>query len=291
MKGILMAGGSGSRLRPMTLAVNKHLLAVHDWPMIFYPLSAMMQAGVRDIALITSAQDAPAFQRLLGEGSGLGLRLTLLIQDRPAGIAQAYSLAEPMLAGQPSMLMLGDNLLWGPTWLNRLREAMATPEGATLFCVHRNQPQRFAVLETDAQGNALRLHEKPLRTDSTLAVCGLYLCDGRAASMANLLQPSARGELEMTDLLNEYQSKGSLRWTLLGPENYWDDAGTLESLKRCNAAAAQAAAQSPSPLYSPHEVALRQGWIGPQTLRLQAALMTESPYALHLLELARKGSH
>jgi glucose-1-phosphate thymidylyltransferase len=228
-KGLLLAGGSGSRLFPLTVAVNKHLLAVHDKPMIFYALSTLMLAGVREIFVVHGLDERPGFERLLGDGSRLGVRIGYVVQDAPRGIADALVLAEDLLAGDPCVLALGDNFFWGH--LDFLRRAMVETAGATVFAYPVHDPTRYGVIELDGAGRPTSIEEKPIRPRSQLAIPGLYLLDGDASAIARSLLPSARGELEITDVLREYLRRGSLRVTPLGRGMAWLDMGTSEGLR------------------------------------------------------------
>lgn len=270
MKAVVLAAGTGSRMQPMTRVLNKHLLPVFDRPMIFYPLATLMQAGIRDIAIIVNPADLPLWSALLGDGSGFGCRLSFITQARAMGIAQALLLASDFLDGQPSVLMLGDNLLWGQGWNEALKQALINPQGARLFCRETERPGDFAVLETDAAGRAVGLEEKPLKPRSRLAVCGLYVLDGRASELAARLRPSARGELEITDLLNLYLQVGALHWQPMERELAWWDAGTPASWWQASLAAAKWQEQTGEPLACLEDIAYRSGWIDKAKLLGQA---------------------
>ncbi len=229
-KGIILAGGSGTRLHPATLAVSKQLLPVYDKPMVYYPLATLMLAGIRDILLISTPQDTPRFEQLLGDGSRWGLRLRYAVQPSPDGLAQALVIGEEFLAGGPSALVLGDNLFYGHDFAAELRAASARERGATVFAYPVQDPERYGVVEFDASGRAVSLEEKPARPKSRYAVTGLYFYDGGASALARGLSPSARGELEITDVNNEYLRRGKLTCEVL--QGWWTDAGTFESLYR-----------------------------------------------------------
>ena len=227
-KGILLAGGLGSRLFPLSIGTNKHLLPVHDKPMIYYPLSTIMLGGIRDILVISGAEHLPAFERLLGDGRELGVRITYAAQSAPRGIADALIVAESFLAGDGCLLALGDNLFWGH--LDFLREALAHERGATIFAYPVEDPSRYGVVTLDAHGVIVALDEKPSRPRSQLAIPGLYVVDGSAVELAKTLAPSPRGELEITDVLRAYLRQGELRVTRLGRGMAWLDMGTSQSL-------------------------------------------------------------
>jgi len=230
MKGIILAGGSGTRLHPMTRVVSKQLLPVYDKPLVHYPLSALMLAGIRDILIISTPHDLPLFRRLLADGQGLGLKFTYAEQPRPEGLAQALIIAETFLAGAPSCLILGDNLFYGHGLPDLLREATQLTAGAQIFAYPVTDPERYGIVEFDAQMKAVSLEEKPTAPRSNYAVPGVYFFDGRAPTLARSLKPSARGELEITDLNKIYLKEGSLKVQVLGRGFAWLDTGTPESL-------------------------------------------------------------
>ncbi|MGB0497383.1 MAG: sugar nucleotidyltransferase [Rubricella sp.] len=286
MKGIILAGGSGTRLLPLTLATSKQLLPVYDRPMIYYPLALLMRAGIREIAIVTTPRDADAFRRLLGDGGELGIEIAWHIQDRPGGLPQAYTLTRDFLAGSASLLALGDNIFApGPTdrALERLRGSPGGI-GAGILCKPVSDPQRFGIAERDGTGRVTALVEKPDTPRSDLAVTGLYLADGTAPERACGLRPSARGELEIVDLLTGYLQEGRLAAQCLPRETDWFDSGTQDSL--LEAAGALAAAGPETRLaHAPEAVAFRNGWIGAGMLAQRAATLGKSSYGRALIAL------
>ncbi len=288
-KGIVLAGGSGTRLHPVTLGVSKQLLPVHDKPMIYYPLSLLIMAGVEEIAVITTPDDQPAFRRLLGDGGQLGLAFEFIAQPAPDGLAQAYLLAEPFLAGAPSVLALGDNIFHGPDLQRLLDAARRQILGATLFAHPVSDPERYGVVETDSSGRAVGLVEKPARPQSRLAATGLYFADHEAPSRAATLRPSARGELEITALLETYLAEGRLEVATLGPGHAWFDTGTHESL--CEAVNFVRTVERHQGLRIGciEEAAYRRGLIDAEALLRLAAPMGRTAYAEHLRGLAAAG--
>jgi glucose-1-phosphate thymidylyltransferase len=283
MKGIVLAGGSGTRLHPATLAVSKQLLPVYDKPMVYYPLSVLMLAGIREIMLISTPHDIPLFQRLLGDGAPWGIRINYTVQERPDGIARALTLSEEFLAGSPSTLVLGDNLFHGHDLEKQLKDARdSAAQGATVFAYRVADPERYGVVEFDAAGRALSLEEKPKQPRSDWAVTGLYVYDGRAPAIARALKPSARGELEITDLNKAYLAEGSLRVTRLGRGYAWLDTGTHDSLLEAGEFVRAIEKRTGQKVASPEEIAWRMGFIDDAQLAAIAAPLRNSGYGKYL---------
>ncbi len=285
-KGIVLAGGSGTRLHPATLAISKQLLPVYDKPMIYYPLSVLLLAGIRDILLISTPHDLPLFRRLLGDGSHWGVSLSYVEQPSPDGLAQAFILGEEFLAGSPSVLVLGDNIYHGHDFEHRLRDAW--PEGpdgghgATVFAYRVADPERYGVVEFDAAGRALSLEEKPSRPRSDWAVTGLYFYDPRAPALAHSLSPSPRGELEITDLNRLYLEEGTLRVTRLGRGYAWLDTGTHDSLLEAGEYVRAIERRTGMKVAAPEEVAWRMGFLSDEGLQHQANQLRKSGYGNYL---------
>ena len=289
MKGIILAGGSGSRLHPLTIAVSKQLMPVYDKPMVYYPLSVLMMAGMREILVISTPHDLPLFQRLLGDGSRLGLHLAYAAQPSPDGLAQALTIAADtgfLADGVPSALVLGDNLFYGHDLRATLRAAAARPDGATIFAYHVAEPRAYGVVEFDAAGHALSLEEKPAHPKSNYAVPGLYFYDGLAPVLARSLRPSARGELEITDLNRLYLERGALRVEILGRGTAWLDTGTPDALADASQFVAVIEQRQGLKIACLEEIAFRQGWLDRAGLEAAAALHGKSRYADYLRRLA-----
>jgi len=285
-RGIILAGGSGSRLHPLTLAVSKQLLPVYNKPMIYYPLSVLMLAGIREILVITTPEDQANFRRLLGDGGRLGLQLSYVAQPSPDGLAQAYLLGESFLAGQPSALVLGDNLFFGAGFSERLRAAAERTEGATIFGYPVADARRYGVVELGESGRALSLEEKPEHPKSNLAVTGLYFYDGQASALARTLKPSPRGELEITDLNRLYLEQGRLHAEVLGRGFAWLDTGTYDSLIEAGEFVRTIEHRQDMRIGALEEIAFSQGWIDAEALTALADRLNNS-YGEYLQRLAR----
>lgn len=283
MKGIILAGGRGTRLHPLTLAVSKQLLPVYDKPMIYYPLSMLMLAGIREVLVISTPEDLPAFQRLLGNGSRWGLRFAYAEQDQPRGLADAFLVGRDFVGQEPVCLILGDNIFFGQGLPAKLRAAAHLTQGALVFAYPVRDPQRYGVIEFDEQGRALSIEEKPARPRSNFAVPGLYFYDGRVAEYAAGLQPSARGELEITDLNRLYLERGELRVEALGRGVAWLDAGTHESLLQAGSFVQAVEERQGMMISCPEEIAYRMGYIGAGELRTLAQAMASNGYGTYLL--------
>ncbi len=278
-KGIILAGGAGTRLHPLTLAVSKQLLPVYDKPMIYYPLSMLMLAAIREVLIITTPDDAPAFRRLLGDGSQWGMTLRYAVQPKPEGIAQAFVIGADFLAGDPCCLVLGDNVLYGHGLPEMLHAASAETSGATIFAYGVDDPQRYGVVVLDGAGRAASIEEKPKEPKSGWAVVGLYFYDGSAADRARRLKPSARGEYEITDLNNAYLAEGALRVSRLGRGFAWFDAGTHASLLEASEFISVVQSRQRQLVASPEEIAYAAGWISKEALADLAMRLGKTEYA------------
>ncbi len=287
MKGILLAGGAGTRLHPATLAVSKQLLPVYDKPLVYYPLSTLMLAGIREVLLISTPQDTPRFQQLLGDGSRWGLSLSYAVQPKPDGIAQALLIGRSFLDGESCALVLGDNIFHGNDLTGVLAQAAARTTGATVFAYPVNDPERYGVVEFDAQGRALGLEEKPKAPRSRYAVTGLYFYDGQAPELAARLQPSPRGELEITDLNRVYLERGALDVVALGRGMAWLDTGTHDSLLEASQFIQTIEKRQGLKVACPEEIAWRQGWIDDATLEVLAGALGKSGYGDYLRGVLR----
>lgn len=285
-KGIVLAGGSGTRLYPLTTAVSKQLLPIYDKPMVYYPISVLMLAGIREILIISTPEDLPLFRRLLGDGSAFGISLQYAEQPKPEGLAQAFLIARDFLAGAPSCLVLGDNLFYGHALAETLAEVAKTDAGATIFAYHVADPQRYGVVEFDAAGKAVSLEEKPLVPRSHYAIPGLYFYDGRASELAGQLRPSARGELEITALNEAYLREGSLHVRIMGRGVAWLDTGTHESLLQAAQFVQAVQDRQGLQIACLEEIGWRQGWLDHGALEKSTARMGKSTYAEYLRKLA-----
>ena len=287
-KGIILAGGSGTRLYPITQAIGKSLLPVYNKPMIYYPLSTLMLAGIRDILIISTPEDVPKFQALLGDGKQFGIHLNYQVQAKPEGIAQAFILGENFLAGSPSALVLGDNIFYGHDFAKDLRESAAKTEGARVFAYPVHDPERYGVVDFDASGRALSIEEKPKQPKSRYAVTGLYFYDGQVAEIAKSLKPSARGELEITDVNQAYLKRGKLEVVVMGRGMAWLDTGTHESLMDAALYIQAIEKRQGLMVACPEEIAYRSGYIGAEELEKTATAMRNSSYGTYLLQLLRE---
>ncbi|WP_297339576.1 glucose-1-phosphate thymidylyltransferase RfbA [Pseudophaeobacter sp.] len=282
-KGIILAGGSGTRLYPITMGVSKQLLPIYDKPMIYYPLSVLMLAGIREICVITTPQDQAQFKRTLGDGSQWGIELTYVVQPAPDGLAQAFILAEAFLAGAPSALVLGDNIFFGHGLPKLLAAADAQDTGGTVFGYHVADPERYGVVDFDAEGRARQIIEKPAVAPSNYAVTGLYFLDGTAPARARAVQPSPRGELEITDLLQMYLDEEALRVETMGRGYAWLDTGTHGSLLEAGNFVRTLQERQGLQTGCPEEIAFEQGWIDREGLKARADLFAKNDYG-HYLE-------
>jgi len=289
-KGLILAGGTGSRLTPLTRVVNKHLLPVFDKPMIYYPLAALMSAGIREFLIITTPRDQIAFRDLLGDGLQWGVRFEYAVQAQPNGIAQALIIAEPFLDGAPSALILGDNIFYGANLPELLLSAAKRTEGATVFGYYVQDPERYGVVVFDAQGKVTDLLEKPARAPSNYAVTGIYFYDARASSLAKSLQPSARGELEITDLNRAYLKEGALRVERLGRGIAWLDTGTHNSLLDAGMFVRIIEERQGLKVACVEEIAWRQGFIDVDRLLKLAQPLAKSGYGEYLIRIAKEGA-
>lgn len=286
-KGIILAGGSGTRLHPATLSISKQLLPVYDKPMVYYPLSTLMLAGIRDILLISTPQDTPRFEQLLGDGSQWGLNLRYAVQPSPDGLAQAFIIGADFVGTSPSSLVLGDNIYYGHNFDKLLSNADAREDGATVFAYHVHDPERYGVAEFDSTGKVLSLEEKPAQPKSNYAVTGLYFYDGQVVDMARTLKPSARGELEITDLNRLYLEQGQLSVEIMGRGYAWLDTGTHESLLQAGQFIATLEHRQGLKVACPEEIAYRSGWIDAMQLENLAQPLLKNGYGQYLMRILK----
>ena len=288
MKGIILAGGSGTRLYPLTKVTSKQLLPIYDKPMIYYPLSALMLAGIRDILIISTPVDTPRFKDLLGDGSHFGIKLSYAVQERPDGLAQAFLIGEEFIGNEPCAMVLGDNIFYGNGFKKKLRDAVTNAESglATIFGYYVKDPERYGIVEFDEDENVISVEEKPENPKSNYCITGLYFYDKRVVEMAKKVKPSKRGELEITDLNKLYLEEGDLRIKIMGRGFAWLDTGTMDSLMEAASFVRTVQNQQGIEVSAPEEIAYYAGWITKEDLLESAKLYGKSPYGEHLHRVA-----
>ncbi len=291
MKGIILAGGSGTRLHPLTLGVTKQLLPVYNKPMIYYPLSVLMLAHIKDILIISTPEDMPLFKRLLGDGSQLGVSFSYAVQEKPNGLAEAFIIGKEFIGKESVCLVLGDNIFYGSHLSELLKSAREKKEGATLFGYDVKDPERYGVVEFDSQGKILSIEEKPKKPKSSIAVTGLYFYDNQVVDIAHGLKPSARGELEITDVNQEYLNRGQASVHVMGRGFTWLDAGTYESLMQASQFVQVIEERQGHCIAALEEIAYNQNFISKNQLKLLGEKLGKSLYGRYLMELAEKGPH